>query len=148
MPRGAYLTEIEKGKILALFDEGISKREIGRRIDRSDCVVRNFLKDIENYGKNKTGGPKSKISDRSQRRIVNSASNSMKTAREIANECDQSGSRWSIHRVLKRSKVIKRQKLQPAPRLLDRHITGRLEFARINMARDWKNVPKINKNFW
>lgn len=147
MPRGTYLSDIEKGKILALIHEGVSKREIARRIGRSDCVVRNFFKDTTNYGKNKTGGPKSKISDRSQRRIISSASNSMKTAREIADECGQSVSRWTIHRVLKKSKVITRQKLQPAPRLLSRHIVDRLDFARINMARDWKNVQKISKTY-
>lgn len=58
MPRGKYLTDLEKGKILAYFDGKLSIPEIARKINRSDKVVRNFLRNQDNYGKNKKGGPK------------------------------------------------------------------------------------------
>lgn len=58
MPRGKYLNEIEKGKILALLGNGLSYREIGRQMRRSDKVIGNFRKNQSKYGKKTTGGLK------------------------------------------------------------------------------------------
>ena len=60
MPLGKFLNEAEKGKILAFLESGLSYREIGRKIKRSDKVIRNFVKNKSGYGMNKTGGPKKK----------------------------------------------------------------------------------------
>ena len=79
MPRGTYLTDVEKGKILAFLENELSFREIGRKLARSDRVVRNFPKNKSQYGKNKTGGPKRKLCERDRRRIVKAASNSMES---------------------------------------------------------------------
>lgn len=56
MPRGSSLTEFEKGRITALSSQEMSFRQIGRKIGRSDRVVRNYLKDVEAYGKAKSSG--------------------------------------------------------------------------------------------
>lgn len=140
MPRGRYLTEIEKGKILAFLENGLSYREIGRKIQRSDKVVRNFAKNQNEYGKNKTGGPKKKLSDRDRRRVVNAASNSMKSLSQIAQQCGLKVSKSTISRVLKQSKTITRQKLKTMPKLLPRHKLARLEFAKKNLQTNWKMV--------
>ena len=58
MPRGAFLNEIEKGKIIAFKEEGLKIQDIAKKLNRSFAVVRNFLSNPEVYGKNKTGGPK------------------------------------------------------------------------------------------
>ena len=59
MPSGKPLTDIEKGKILAFYHENYSKRAIGRMLNRSECVIRSFLKSPSTYGTKKTpGGPK------------------------------------------------------------------------------------------
>lgn len=60
MPRGKYLSDVEKGKILAFSEEGLSLREIGRKLNRHHVTIGNFLRDPVNYGLHKTGGPKKK----------------------------------------------------------------------------------------
>lgn len=101
MPRGSYLSDIEKGKIIAFREEGVSIREISRRLERSDKAIRTFLKDPDNYGKNKKGGRKPKLSARDKRRIIANASNSMKTVNQIREDCGLNVSRWTVNRVLK-----------------------------------------------
>jgi IS30 family transposase len=140
MPRGKHLSEIEKGQILAYHSSNCSIREIGRRINRSHNVILNFLAEPDSYGKFKTGGPKKKLSDRDERRVVQAASNSLKSLKQIKSECQVDVSRSTLHRVLKRNTNIVRQKLLSAPRLLERHKAARLEFARANMHRDWHKV--------
>lgn len=143
MPRGKVLSDVEVGKVLAFFDEGFSKRAIAKKLEKSETAVRNVLKNPENYGKNRPGGPKSKLTDRNKRSIIQNASNSMKTAKQIAADCGLTVSKWTIHRVLKQSKHIVRQKLQPAPRLLERHKVARVAFARKNMQTDFSKVMNL-----
>lgn len=140
MPRGKYLTDIEKGKILAFLENNLSYREIGRKIGRSDKVIRNFMKNQSGYGKQKTGGPKFKLLERDKRHIINTSSNSMKSLSQLANECSVKVSKNTIRRVLQGSKTIVRQKLMTVPKLLPRHKVGRLEFAKKNMQTNWKKV--------
>ena len=61
MPRATYLTDVEKGKILAFLKNELSFRETSKKLVRSDRVVKNFAKNKSQYGKNKTGGPKRKL---------------------------------------------------------------------------------------
>lgn len=140
MPRGTYLSEIEKGKILALQDQGVSQRKIALMINRSRKVVSNYLNDTVGYGQNKKGGPKKKVSPRTERRIIASASNSLKSCKKIASECNVNVSRWTIRRILNKSVHIVRRKLRKVPRILPRHKAARLEFARENLNRQWNNV--------
>ena len=44
MSRGTYLTNVEKGKILAFLENELSFREIGRKLGRSDRVEEILLK--------------------------------------------------------------------------------------------------------
>ncbi|GJQ73072.1 hypothetical protein Trydic_g1702 [Trypoxylus dichotomus] len=44
------LTEAERRQIDTLNNENYSIREIARRLTRSDYVIRNYLRDKENYG--------------------------------------------------------------------------------------------------
>jgi hypothetical protein len=43
MARGSSLSELEKGKILAYKDVGMSSRSIATKLNRSKTVVNNFL---------------------------------------------------------------------------------------------------------
>jgi IS30 family transposase len=140
MPRGTYLSEAEKGKILAYRECDVGIREIARRLNRSHNVICHFLKNPDGYGNNKKGGPKKKLSARSQRRIINAASNSLKSLNQIKADLMLDVSRSTIYRTLKGSACIKRQKLKQAPRLLARHKEARLRFARENIRRDWSKV--------
>ena len=109
MPRGTYLSDVEKGKILDFLENELSFREIGRKLGRSDKVVRNFAKNQSQYGKNKTGGPKRKLSERDRRRIVKAASNSMKSLSQISADCGVKVSNSTISRMLNESGTITRQ---------------------------------------
>ena len=140
MAKGSRLSDMEKGRILALRQQGLGIREIAREIERSHCVVGSFLKDPRTYGTKKTGGRKKKLSPRDERRIIMKASNSLKSSTQIKTECDLHVSQNTVLRVLRRSKIITRQRLKSAPRLLDRHKKDRLRFARANMQRDWEKV--------
>ena len=54
MGRKLALSGMEKGQILAYKKEGLSSREITRRIDRSPFVVNNYLKLENTYGTKKS----------------------------------------------------------------------------------------------
>lgn len=58
IPRGKVLNEVEKGKILTFSENVASIAEIAIQISKSRKVVYNYLKNIENYGKNKRSGRK------------------------------------------------------------------------------------------
>lgn len=141
MPRGTELTDLEKGHIIAFNSCGISNREIGRRLSRSESVIRSFLKNQEFYGTNKHNrGRKRKLTSRDIRRILQTANNSTASLKDIKETSTADVSRTTIHRVLNSSPHLKRSKMKFVPRLLQRHKLQRQKFARQNMSRDWTKV--------
>jgi len=56
MPHGKLLSDYEKGQINAFITCGKKKLKITKLIDRSPTVIRNYLNNQENYGKNHKGG--------------------------------------------------------------------------------------------
>lgn len=140
MPRGLTLTEYERGQITAFHESNVSMNIIANRIGRSRAVVQNFLKNPAGYHTIKRKGVEKKLTTRDERRIANMASNSSKSCRQIQRECNLNVSVTTIWRSLKRCPHIVRSKLQPAPRLLPRHIEKRLAFARERMNQDWNIV--------
>lgn len=143
MPRGTSLSDIEKGKILALKDENHRISAIARNIDRSRRVVSNFLKDSESYGTVKRAGRKRNLSERDERKIARAASNSTLSCTKLAALAQTKVSKTTAWRVIKRNSNLVRSKMNCCPRLLSRHKTARLEFAKNNMATDWTSVCKI-----
>ena len=71
MGRTPALSDVEKGQITAYKDDGISSREISRRIHRSPSVVNNFLKLGLEYGTKKSSGIPLKVTQRQERCIWN-----------------------------------------------------------------------------
>ncbi|KAK2578335.1 hypothetical protein KPH14_001331 [Odynerus spinipes] len=147
MGRGKSLSEKEKDAILAYTKEDLSIREISRRLGRSHKVILNFINNPDTYGRNKKGGPKKKLTPRTERTIIKAASNTQKSCNQIVKECNLDVSRWTVYRVLKNNPYITRQKLKSAPKLLTRHKIARLEYVRENMNRDWNRVTFIVFNF-
>ena len=96
MPRGTELTDLEEGHIIAFNSCGISNREIGRRLSRSESVTRRFLKKQEFYGTNKHNrGRKRKLTSRDIRRILQTANNSVGNHRQF--ECTNNSLRLLLY---------------------------------------------------
>lgn len=143
MPRGNVLSEKEKGMIEAYKQEGVSIREIGRRLSRSDKVVRNYLKDPEKYATTKRKPKKSKLSPRDKRSIVKLASNSTISLSKIKSTLNLPVCKETVRKALQTSPNIIRAKMNKAPNLTPVHKQKRLEFARLNMARQWDTVKSL-----
>lgn len=140
MPKGKVLDEKEKGMVEAYKQEGVSLREIARRLGRSDKVIRNYIKNPENYGTIKRRPKISKLSARDKRDIAKLASNSTKSLSQIKNELKLEVSKETIRKALHENPNIIRSKMNTAPNLSPQHKERRLEFAKLNMARQWDNV--------
>lgn len=142
MGRAKTLTETEIGQIIALKQENYSNRDIGRRIGRDHKTINNFVKNKENYGKNRRGRTARATTDRERRAILRKASNSAATARKIKEEVGTAASVQTVRRVIRQCPHIRRQKLQRKPHLLERHKTARLQFCQdhLHWKTEWEQV--------
>lgn len=142
MGRRKPLSLIERGRVLALHEGGISKIEIARRLHRSDHCIRNFLRDPDNYAIPKGQGRPKAVSTRDRRAILRVASHSSATARAIATEAGVHTHVRNVQRILKQSPTIKRKKMLKKPPLSIRHKQARLAFAEehISWRREWEKV--------
>lgn len=133
---------MEKGQINVLQEEGYSNKEIAHRINRSAKVINNYVNDKENYGTHRRGGVKHATSERQRRRILGVASNSMLTAKAIANQTQTTCSIRTVQRVIKAAPHIKHLKIKRKSKLTPRHKAARLQFAQEHMAwaRQWEQV--------
>lgn len=142
MGRGKKLTEYERGQIIALKNEGLSNREVAKRIKRSANVVDNFVKNKENYGIKKSPGRPRALSKREERAILRAASNSTHSAAAIAKEAGVQTNVRNVQRLLKMSHIISRRKLKRKLPLTQQHINARLQFAQkyMSWSKEWQNV--------
>ena len=61
MPRGKTLNDFEQGRIIELYRQRYSQREIANEVNRSKTVVCNFLKNPDAYKKSKISGRPEKL---------------------------------------------------------------------------------------
>ena len=73
MGRSTSLTDIKKGKILALRAHNVFANKIAMEIHCSRNVVQNFLRQLELYGKNKSTGRPSVLTSRDRRHVLRTA---------------------------------------------------------------------------
>lgn len=142
MGRGKTLTKVERAQVDVLNNENCSMREIARRLRRSDYVIRNYLRNKENYDQKRKGRTATATTERERRKILRIASNSAATARQIRDVVGTSASVRTVQRILKKSPHIRRLKLKKKPVLTARHKENRLQFARqhIQWGETWKRV--------
>ena len=142
MSSGKWLSDVEKGKIAAFKEEGLSNREIARRISWSHTVVDNFIRKGQQYGTKKSPGAPSVISKRDRSHILRLASNSSLSARAIKEQTGVSASVWTVRRVLNGSRLLQRKKMKKQPPLTPWHIETRMAFAQDMMSwtTAWQNV--------
>lgn len=142
MGKNKVLTDCEKATIRAHREHGLSGNQIASRIGRSRCVVQNFLRDPENYGKNfsKQGAPV--LTSRDRRRVLARASASGLSAAKLKAELEVPVTVRHVRRLLKQSDNLKWSKMAPSPRLTPRHVSARIEYATaaLQLGEMWKSV--------
>ena len=150
MPRKSHLTDVQKGMIEALHGEGISNREIARRLEINEKTVRYNLRKLEEHNSMATlprsGRPKA-LSARAERHLIRTCSqNRFMTAPELAVEV-ANATGVTVHRTTVSRRLaaagfhgrVARHK----PRLTANHKARRLRWAREHLAwspDDWSKV--------
>lgn len=143
MGKGKPLSEPEKAKISTLKDyNNLSNRQIAKEIGRSKNVVGNFLKNRENYGKNYVNGRPSTITSVQKRRLIRSAANSFKSARQLKSENDLPIGPRRIQKILSGSQHLKYTRMKRKPMLSKSNIEGRLKFAldHLRWTEQWQKI--------
>lgn len=142
MPRGKKLNRTEIDMILRLRDRGPNISQIASIVNRSRKVIRNLLKDPENYSRKISGDRPKAISNRERRALLRCASNSMATARQIAQQVGCKAHVRTVRRLLQQAPHIQRRKVLAKPPLTDRHKQARLQFAvtHIHWRKRWRRV--------
>lgn len=134
MPKGKRLSEYEKGKIDGLKEEGWSNRKIAKEIERSRCVIDNYINLRENYGQKKSSGRNKKLTRRDERAIVRLAIKKKFGSRRILSSLDVNCSRSTIYNTLKNNKNLKFAKMKRKPPLNQVHKDARLKYAKEHMS--------------
>src|SRR5689334_9785518 len=107
MPRGKSLNDFKKGQILAKHTQGLSNRQIGRDLNRSEGVARSFVNDPSVYGSKTRRGRDPLLSPREKRMILREATNNVTTFTKIKADLKLLVSPETIRRVISKSKFIK-----------------------------------------
>lgn len=121
MGRKPPLSDVEKGKVLAYKDQGLSSREIARRIERSPWVVNNFLKHGHDYGKKKSPGRPRKLSSRQERTIIRQLSAGGTSLGKLAKEPNINVHKSTLSRMVQRSRLLSYRRKKKQPRLTEYH---------------------------
>ena len=102
MGRSPKLNEYEKGQIDGLFGVGKSYREIGRRIGRSHNVVMNYLKNKDEYGRKKSSGRRSIISEETRTQLFQDLTNTGDSINTVKNRNNVVASKSAVYRAVKK----------------------------------------------
>lgn len=143
MGSGTRLTEEEIAKIVALKDNtGYSNRKIAKIINRSEKVVRNYLKNRSGYGKTPVSGRPPKVNIRQRRALFRSAANSLKCGNEIAAEMGLNVTGRRVRQILNECDHLERTKLLKKPMLSMKNINDRMQYAISHMSwvQEWNKI--------
>lgn len=140
MGRGKPLTETERGYILASNANGVSNSKTARQINRSESVVRHFLKDKDGYGTKKASGRPPKVSIRDQRAIFKLATRNKICSGQIVDHLKLPVTRRRVCQILNKSVNASWLQRMPKPPLNPHHSERRLEFGKAHI--DWGDLWK------
>ena len=136
------LSEYEKGQIQAYHSTGLSQRQIADKIQRSQKVVSNFLRDIENYGSYLNSGRPQITTNRDKRQLIRDVVNKDMTILESKMSNGFKASKQTLWRVCHNTKYLKYAKLKPKPKLTFEHKINRLNWSRLHMSfgEKWRQI--------
>lgn len=143
MPRGPALTEREKGAILALEKQGLSKRAIAKDVKRSRAVVTAFLADPAAYNTIKRPGPAKKLTPTAERRLLRAASRGNLSSAKLKKQLELPISERRIREILHASPILKYEKRMASPVLTQKHKEARLVWAREKVTWDAEKWSKV-----
>eukprot|EP00644_Phytophthora_capsici_P003153 jgi/Phyca11/103161/e_gw1.7.57.1 len=143
MPRGPALTEKEKGVILALHKQGLSKRAISKDVKRSRPVVSAFLADPVAYNTTKRPGPAKKLTPTAERRLLREASRGKLSSAKLKKQLELPISERRIREILRANPKFKYEKRMASPVLTQKHKEARLMWAREKVTWDAEKWSKV-----
>ena len=103
MPKEKLLSEYEKGRIDAFLTDGYKLSQISKTINRTRCVIQNYINDRSGYGSQRFHGRAKALSARDERRLGRAMSNSTLGVRRAKPELDLDAFKSSVHRALQRN---------------------------------------------
>jgi len=109
-------------------------------MNRSRCVIRNFLQNLNEYNIVKRAGRKKILSDRDKRLILKNASNSTASCTNLHALVRNKVSKTTIWRTLNFCQHIIQSKIMKTPFLLAHHKQARIKFAEENISTNWEMV--------
>lgn len=121
MPKAKYLNDEERVLVSVYHEEGYSNREIGRKIGRSEGVVRAFLKKADNYGIKKATKGNTKLSQRDKNKIKYEATKNFLNCTQIKNKLGLPVTAKHISHILRSDENIKWKKPKSKPMLKEHH---------------------------
>lgn len=136
------LNEDEKSKIVMLKDlSNFPNRVIAGMINRNEKVIRNFLKDRENYGKNHPG-KKPTIKKHQISLLRRAACNSSNSSKSLRDEFNLDISVRRTQQLLSSCEYLKNEKRVNKPYLSPKNIEVRKKFAidHISWKKEWLKV--------
>ena len=142
MGKGKRLSDYERGQIQALHSSGLSHNVIAKRIRRSQTVISNFLRNIENYGKYNNCGKKEITTNRQKRLLIRDIVNKGKSLMESKIANGFTASKQTLWRITQNTEYIKFAKMKAKPKLTDEHKYFRMEWARNHMSfgNKWRQI--------
>ena len=134
MGRKEALSDVEKGQLLAYKKEGLSSREVARRIDTSPFVVNNFLKLWNTYGTKKSSGLARKLTPRQERRVIRQLSADRRSFGKLAHDPNIQVHKCTLSRMVARSKIFSYKKNKRQIRFTIVYMKKRVSWAKEHVA--------------
>ncbi|KAK1939242.1 Transposable element Tc3 transposase [Phytophthora citrophthora] len=129
-PRGPALADSEKGAILALQKQGLSKRAIAKDVNHSRLVVTAFLANPAAYNTIKRPGSAKKLTPTAERRLLQEASRGKLSSAKLKKELELPISERRIREILRACPIFKYEKHMASPVLTQMQKDARLMWAR------------------
>lgn len=129
MPRSSMLSADEQIEIRAYANTGMSGSAIAVAVNRSKDVVCHFLRDPEEYNRQKHRGRKPKVSPTAVRRLFREASSGDKSARQLCEDLELPVGVSRVQQLLRNSSYFSYEKRAASPWMTKRHKEERVKWA-------------------